>query len=333
MKLTLSNILSGALLAVFAASTASAETPMRCSHQLPPANAVSQIIDRWAKEIETLSDGEIDVQIFGANSLIGARENIIAVAKGDIECAFSVQFQWGRTLPIMTVTTRPFSFADLDIWRNWHGSDAANLLEEKMREKGVENVVWLFQTNESVFTSNDGFLKTPDDFKGLKFRGLVPEFNAALEALGAAPVSMPGGEVYQALATGVIDGAMTGLDVAVSRKHFEIQDYFTITPAISVYFHGYLNPDFYASLSDKAKAALDQAGAKAAVWAVDAAKDGATKAPKELETRGANVHHLTDDENAAFEAIMQPAFDDAFKSSDPDSEKLIKLIDQLRSTN
>ncbi len=333
MKPTLSNTLVSVLVAGFVASTASAATPMRCSHQLPPANAVSHVIDRWAEEIETLSNGEIDVQIFGANSLVGAEENILAVAKGDIECAFSVQFQWGRTLPIMTITTRPYSFVDLDIWRNWHGSDAAILLEDKMRKKGVENVVWLFQTNESVLTSNDGFLKTPDDFKGLKFRGLVPSFNAALEALGAAPVSMPGGEVYQALATGVIDGAMTGLDVAVSRKHFEVQDYFTITPVISVYFHGYLNPKFYALLSDKAKAALKQAGAKAAVWAVDAAEAGVATAPAELVARGAKVYRLTDDENAAFEAIMQPAFDDAFKSNDPDSEKLIKFIDKLRSAD
>ena len=303
---------------------------MRCSHQLPPAHAVAQVIDRWAEEVESQSNGEIDVQIFGANSLVGAKENITATAKGDIECAFSVQFQWGRTLPIMTVTTRPFAFADMNIWRNWDGSEAANFLEGKLRDKGVENVVWLFQTSDSVFTSNGKFLKSPEDFSGIKMRGLVPAFNSAIEALGASPVSMSGGEVYQALATGVIDAALTGTDAAVSRKYFEVQDHFAVVPVISVYFHGYVNPKFYAGLSDDAKAALDAAGAKAAVWAVEEAEKAAAAAPAALAEKGVNVYKLTPGENAALEAVMQPAFDAKFSSDDPESQKLIDLIDQLR---
>ena len=329
MKLLSKTLLGGALSLV--ATGAIAATEMRCSHQLPPAHAVAQVIDRWAAEVETLSNNEIDVQIFGANSLVGAGENIVSVAKGDIECAFSVQFQWGKTLPIMTVTTRPFAFGDMNIWRNWHGSGAAEFLEGKLRDKGVENVVWLFQTNDSVFTSKGGYLKTPEDFEGVKFRGLVPAFNAALEALGASPVSMSGGEVYQALATGVIDGAMTGTDAAVSRKYFEVQDHFSVVPVISVYFHGYVNPDFYAGLSDDAKAALDEAGAKAAGWAVEAAEEAAAAAPATLAEKGVNVYTLTAEENAALEAVMQPAFDAKFSSDDPDSQQLLDLIDQLRS--
>ena len=99
---------SAALGAAFLVSTAPAAfaaTEMRCSHQLPPAHHIAKVIDRWAEEVEKQSEGELDVQIFGADSLIGARENIVATAKGDIECAFSLNFQWGKTLPIMNVTT------------------------------------------------------------------------------------------------------------------------------------------------------------------------------------------------------------------------------------
>ena len=47
-------------------TTAQAATEMRCSHQLPPAHHIAKVIDQWAAEIETLSGGEIDVQVFGA---------------------------------------------------------------------------------------------------------------------------------------------------------------------------------------------------------------------------------------------------------------------------
>lgn len=332
MNIRLLSAASAALMAMGAvAGPASAQTAMRCSHQLPPAHQVAKVIDRWAERVEALSEGEIDVQIFGADSLVGAGENIVAVAKGDIECAFSVQFQWGKTLPIMTVTTAPYAFSDVSIWRNWDGSDAAKLLEEKLREKGVENVAWLFQTNSSVFSSNGKFLKVPEDFKAMKLRGLTPAFDAGLAALGAAPTALPGSEVYQALATGIIDGAMTGTDAAVSRKYYEVQDHFVVSPVISVFFHGYVNPQFHDGLSDKARAALDQAGSEAAVWAVESAEEVLAAAPAELEAKGAQVHIATEEENAAMEAVMRPAFDEAFQADDPDSQKLLGLIDRLRS--
>ena len=129
----------------------------------------------------------------------------------------------------------------------------------------------------------------------------------------------------------MIDGGLTGTDAAVSRKYYEVQDHFVVSPVISVFFHGYLNPDFYAGLSDAVRAALDEAGAKAAVWAVEAAEAGINSAPGELEEKGVAVHIATAEENAATEAVMRPAFDEAFRSDDPDSARLMELIDQLRS--
>ncbi|MFV0474160.1 MAG: TRAP transporter substrate-binding protein DctP [Pikeienuella sp.] len=323
VKPALAAIALGAL-----AAPAGAVEVMRCSHQLPPAHHIAKVVDRWAAAVEEYSEGDIDVQVFGADSLVGARENIVATAKGDIECAFSLNFQWGKTLPIMNVTIAPYAFADLDIWRNWHKSEAAAFLDEKLLEKGVKNVVWMFQTNTSVFTSNGKFLLTPEDFRGVKMRGLVPSFDAGLSELGATTATLPGSEVYQALATGVVDAAVTDVAAAVSRKYFEVQDHFVVTPVLSAYLHGYLNPRFYDGLSDKSKEALEKAKADAAVWAVEASVEAAAAAPDELRAKGVNVHIATDEENAAIEAIMRPAFDEAF-GEDEDAKTLIELVRKL----
>ena len=327
MKLVKS-LLLGAAFVVAISSAASAATEMRCSHQLPPKHHIAKVIDRWAEEVKKESGGDLDVQIFGANSLVGARENITSTAKGDIECAFSVNFQWGKTLPIMNVTVAPFAFGDIDIWRKWPNSEAASFLSEKLRDKGVQNVVWLFTTNTSVFTSNGSFLVKPEDFKGVKIRGLEPSFNASLEALGAAPSSMSGSKVYQALATNVIDAGMTDVSAAVSRKYYEVQDHFTVVPVMSVYFHGYVNPAWYDGLSDKNRAALDRAGKKAAAWAIDASIEASADAPDTLRSKGSNVHIATDAENKALQAVMRPAFDAKFKGND-DASKLIELIAKM----
>ena|SRR5690606_18348474 len=307
---------------------AEAATKMRCSHQLPPAHHVAQVIERWAEEVRTASEGELDVQVFGSDSLVKANQNITAVAKGDIECAFSLNFQWGRTLPIMNVTVAPFAFGDLEIWRKWPDSEAAKFLEEKLLEKGVRNIAWLFQTNTSVFTSKGRFLVKPEDFKGVKLRGLNAAFDAALAALGATPTSLPGSEVYQALATGVLDAGLTDVAAAVSRKYYEVQDHFTVVPVISAYLHGYVNPKWYDGLSDKSKAALESAGKKAALWAVEASEKAGAAAPDQLREKGVKVHIATPEEIKVLEAIMRPAFDEKF-ATDPDAQKLIELIGKI----
>lgn len=322
---------AGLALSVAFASGASAADKMRCSHQLPPAHHIAKVIDRWAAEVEKLSDGELDVQVFGADSLVKANDNILAVAKGDIECAFSLNFQWGKTLPLMNVTIGPYTMSSIEAWKKWPTSEAAAFLDEKLAEKGVKNVAWLFQTNTSVFTSNGKPLIKPEDFKGVKIRGLGGPFDESLEAMGAVPATLPGSEVYQALSTGVIDAGLTDVAAAYSRKYYEVQKYMTVTPVLAAYAHGYLNPSFYDSLDDKEKDALKKAGEEAAAWALEASQEAAKDAPDQLKEKGVEVHIATEEENAALKAAMKPAFDKAFaKQTGEDGQKLLELVEKLQ---
>ncbi|WP_416897345.1 MAG: TRAP transporter substrate-binding protein DctP [Minwuia sp.] len=322
-------LIAAVALTGFSGAAQAAET-MRCSHQLPPQHHIAQVIDRWAAEVEAQSEGEIDVQVFGANSLSGAGENIPSVAKGSFECAFSVNFQWGKTLPMMNVTLKPYAVTALETVQGWPDSEAAAFLEEKLLTKGVRNVAWLFTTRMSAYTSKGKALLAPADFEGVKIRGLNPIVDAGLSALGAAPSAMSGSKVYQALSTGVIDAGLTDISATWSRKYYEVQDFVVASPLFSVFFHGYVNPAWYDGLNDKAKAALAAAGKSAAKWAVEESEKSAGSAPYQLATKNVKVHIHTADEIAAMKAVMGPAFDKAFaEESGEDGQKLIELVNKI----
>lgn len=324
------NLVYGAALAAGLAAPAFAVEEMRCSHQLPPAHHIAKVIDQWAAEIESLTNGEIDVQIFGANSLVGAGENIVSVAKGNIECAFSINPQWGKTLPIMNVTLKPYAVTDLATLSAWPDSAAAAFLNEKLLDKGVHNAVWLFTTRMTAITSNGKALISPADFQGVKIRGLNPVADAGLVAMGAAPSAMSGSKVYEALSTGVIDAGMTDVAAAYSRKYFEVQDHANVMPLFSVFFHGYLNPDWYNGLSDSQKSAIAEAGAKAAEWAVAASEEASASAPDQLVENGMNVHIQTPEEQTEWQAIMGPAFDKSFgDATGEDGVRLLELVNGI----
>lgn len=321
---------AAAAIAVFGGS-AEAATKMRCSHQLPPAHHIAQVIDRWAAEVEKLSENEIDVEVFGSDSLVKANNNIVSVAKGDIECAFSLNFQWGKTLPLMNVTIGPYTMSSIEAWKKWPTSEAAAFLEERLEKKGVKNVAWLFQTNTSVFTAKGRFLIKPEDFKGVKIRGLGGPFDQGLIALGAVTATLPGSEVYQALATGVLDAGITDVAAAYSRKYYEVQDHMSVTPVLAAYAHGYVTPSFYKKLSAKSKAALDAAGKQAAAWALEASQTASAKAPQQLAEKGVKIHIMTNAENAALKKIMGPAFDKAFaEQTGEDGKKLLELVAKIQ---
>lgn len=323
-------IISAIAAVALGAQTAMAQTVMRVSHQLPPKHHIAIKIDAWAADIEKRSGGSIDVQVFGANQAFGAKENYPAVAKGDIEAAFSVNFQWGKTVPEMNVTLKPYSVTDIDVLRKWPGSAPANHLDALLMKKGVRNVVWLFTTNMSAYTSQGGPLIKPEDFKGVKIRGLNPLVDAGLSALGAAPSAMSGSKVYNALQTGVIDAGLTDIAAAYSRKYYEVQDHVTVSPLFSVFFHGYVNPKWYDGLTADQKKAIADASTQSAKDALDATEEAAAAAPDQLREKGMKVHIHTAAEIAAMKAIMDPAFTKVFdEATKGEGQKLLDMIAKM----
>ncbi len=66
-------------------------------------------------------------------------------------------------------------------------------------------------------------IKSPADMKGMKIRVQNSDlFVATMEALGANATPMEFGQVYEALKTGVIDGAENNWPSYESTRHFEV---------------------------------------------------------------------------------------------------------------
>lgn len=306
-----------------------AEIEFRISHQLPPGHHIAKLVEDFAADVEKRTDGRVDVQVFGANQAFQPDQNHPAVARGQVEGAISVNFQWGNTIPEMNVVTIPYYFTDLARIENFPGSEAAGILEAKLEEKGVKNIAWFYTTRQSIFTSGDKPLVTLDDFNGVKIRGLNKLVDEGLAAAGAAPAAMPGSEVYQALQTRVIDAGLTDVSAAYSRKFFEVQDYGTVAPFFTVYFHLYVNPTWWDGLPDDIREAIAAAALDAEKQSIPLTEETAEAAIKQLADEGMTLHIQTPEEADAFAAVMQPPVMDAFIASSPDAQKLIDAVGKL----
>jgi TRAP-type C4-dicarboxylate transport system substrate-binding protein len=306
-----------------------AET-IRCSHQFPPQHHMTALIEYWAAEVARLTRGRIEIELVGDSKLFKPEDNILAVAKGDVECAFSLNFQWSRKLPLMTATLAPFMMTSPNIPSQWPESRAARFLDARMHDKGVQSVAWLFQTSQSVITSKGHHILRPEDLDGLKMRGLVPAFDATLEHLGARVVPMNASQLYEAMRTGVIDAAVTDVAVAVSRRFYEQHDHMVVLPMVSVYVNGYVTPQWFDLLDDDLQEAFRQAGENAAELAVQRSQAAALAAPATLRQQGVDVHVATAEEIEVLRAAMQPYFLEQFlKEAGEEGRTLLELLAEL----
>jgi len=328
MKSTIAGCLA-ALSACFALGAQAAEVTMRVSHQFPPAHHSAKNLEQFAADVKALSGGKVEVQIFGAAQLFKPNQHHAAVAGGKIESAIMLNFQWGGAIPEMSVTLIPYLMSRVELMKKFVGSEPAKLLDAKMEAKGVKNIMWQVDANDGIFTSAKHPLIKPEDFKGVKIRGLNKLFDAGLAAMGASPTPMPGSEVYQALQTGVIDAGFTGVQAANSRRFYEVQKYGVASSIILAYDNLVVNPQWWNGLAPGARKAIEEAVKKAEARAMPKSDEIPAARITVLRDKGMNVTVLTPAQEKVMADAMQPAVIKAFEASGPDAGKLIEMLKKL----
>ena len=312
-----------------AGSARAADHTMRISHQFPPSHQTARNLDQFAADVKAATNGKVEVQIFGAAQLFKPNQQHAAVAGGKIEAAVLLNFQWGGTIPEMNVTSIPYLMTTADKIRKFPTSEAAALLNAKMDAKGVRNIAWIVDANDGIFTSSKLALVKPEDFKGIKIRGLSKVFDAGLAAMGASPAAMPGSEVYQALQTGVIDAAVTGVEAANSRRYYEVQKFGAASPLLLAYDNLIVNPAWLDKLPADLRQAILAAAKKAEQRSLPAGDDIPPEDIKALRDKGMNVTVLSKAQQKTMADAMQPAVIKEFEASAPDGARLIELVRKL----
>jgi len=161
----------------------------------------------FSKAVKALSGGRFEVQVHGAGERVPALGVVDAVQGGTVEMAHTAPYYfYGRNQAFGLGSAIPFGFnaRQMNAWM-LHGNGRRlmddfyagyNLVSFAAGNTGTQMGGWYLKEIRGV-----------SDLKGMRMRlggGLVGEVMARL---GAVPVDMPGGEIYQALQQRSIDAA------------------------------------------------------------------------------------------------------------------------------
>lgn len=176
---------------------------------------------RLAKRIETLSEGQIAIEVFSAGEIVPAFSVFDAVSVGTVEMGHSAAlFNAGKIPSAALFTTVPFGLSPVShlAWLEAGGGQA--LWDDLYTDFAIKPFV-----GGNTGASLGGWFRKPlrsvEDVKGLRLR--VTGVGAELyRRLGAVPQSIPPGDVYPALERGTIDavellGPMNDRDLGLYR--------------------------------------------------------------------------------------------------------------------
>jgi len=165
---------------------------------------LGQMPNRFADAMRLMSDGRIEVKVFAAGELVGATECFDATSTGAADMYHAAEYYWqGKSRGFSYFTAVPMGMTAAEImgWVEFGGG------QELWDELSARFNVKALQAGNTGHQTGGWFRKkmnSLEDFKGLRMRmpGLGGE---VIRQLGGTAVTLPGGEIYQALQSGSID--------------------------------------------------------------------------------------------------------------------------------
>jgi len=166
---------------------------------------VHDAAQRVADNIGAMTDGQLTVDLKAAGELVGAFEVFDAVTAGQADMYHGADYYFtGQHPGYQYFTCAPFGMTSQEL-ANWYYQDGGMELHDELGQIFGLKSFLCGNTGAQAGGWFNREIKGPEDFNGLKFR--MPGLGGqALGKLGASVQNLPGSEVYQALASGAIDG-------------------------------------------------------------------------------------------------------------------------------
>jgi len=274
---------------------------------------------RFAQRLIDISDGHFQVQYFAAGERVGAFDSFDEVASGNAHIYHAADYYWKGKHPAWAYFTAvPFglTYTELNAWIRFGGGQ--ELWDELAAGYGLKNVM-CGNTGVQMGGWFRKEMNSADDFKGLKMR--IPGLGCdVLAKLGASPVSVPGGQIYENLISGAIDATeWVGPWNDAAMKFYEAAKYY--------YFPGMhepgsmlaagMNKDFWDSLSNTEKVMVEAAASMEndVMMSEFNANNGAALT-KLLNEQGVQLRQFNDDIYDAFGEASEEVFAETVAHSD-----------------
>lgn len=261
-----------------------------------PEDTVTQIYaEKFAEEVESLSNGEMRIEVYANSSLGGDTELIECCMTGDIPFVVQNTAPQVSYLPRLCLFDLPCVFDSIDeLHEVLDNEEFMEKINEIYAEKGLE-LLGMSDQDFRVMTSNVK-VESLEDFSGIKIRTMENSYHMAFwKAIGANPTPMSFSEVYIGLQQNTIDAQENPYEVIVSNNFYEQQDYIIQTNHLPHLLSLIVSESFMESLEEEEQAIIREAAATACAYAREQAQARVADRIAICEAGGAEIIEISDE--------------------------------------
>ena len=300
-----------AMAAALGVQAASAqEYTLRIQTHYAPETVSGKLAQQFVDDVETMSGGRLDIEMFFSSSVVKSVETFDAAATGILDGDMTGgAYQTGKN-PAFQFVGDIMGGYDTP-WQQYawlyygDGFEAANSL---YNQYNMQLIGWWVYGQESMSSSRP--IAGPDDLVDWKFRsppGLETEIFAEL---GAKPIVMDFTEIFTALETGIIDGAdASGLANNVGLGLYDLVSHATYPGFHSMPSdHLAIRKDVWDGLPEDIKRIIDVAMQKLAFQTALTFEVKNNEAAAALRESGVTLYDWSAEDRAQFRGAAQAAW-------------------------
>ncbi len=298
--------------AMLAAAASADPVTLRVQTHYATEHPTGKQLAIWADDVQTMSGGDITIEMFYSSSVVATTETFDAAINGIVDCdATGGAYQTGKNPAFQFVGDIMGGYETPWQQYSWlYYGDGYDAAQELYNAQNMQLVGWAIYGQESL--SSSAPIAGLEDLKGWKFRSPPGMETEIFEQLGASPIVMDFTEIFTALETGIIDGAdASGLYNNVGLGLYDIVKHATYPGFHSMPSdHLACNLDVWNGLTDQQRRIIDTAWQKLAFQIALSNGKNNSAAASELAAAGVTLHEWSPEDRAAFRAAAQATWED-----------------------
>ena len=325
MKLMKMAAAAASALALTAGSAAFAQsTNLRIQTHYGPETLSGKNAAMFVDDIQSMSNGEITVEMFYSSSVVASTETFDAAATGILDCDMTGGgYQTGKNPAFQFVGDIMGGYDTPYQQLTWllEGGGLADA-QELYNAYGMQLVGWWVVGQEAMSSSRP--IAGPEDLKNWKFRSPPGMETKIFEKLGASPIVMDFTEIFTALETGIIDGA----DASILVNNMGMGLYDIVEHATYPGFHSMpsdhlaCNKSVWDGMPDHHKRIMEVAMEKLALRQAMQAEKANNEAAAELRAKGVTLYDWSAEDRAIFRQAAQETWPEF--ATTPEAKALVE---------
>ncbi|MDK7178038.1 TRAP transporter substrate-binding protein [Micrococcus luteus] len=198
-------------------------------HGAEPGNPRSEAATFFSERVVEETNGRIEIQVFGQESLGSDSDMMVSVASGTVDLSVNSQGAFSPSVPEVNLVGLPFLFESSDHAYEVIDGEAGDYLAEVAEDRGYHVLSW-WDNGIRDITNSTRPIEDPEDLRGLQIR--TPDDPMTIDifnSLGASPTPMAFGELYLGLRQGAVDGQENPVVNIHSSSLHEVQNHLAVT--------------------------------------------------------------------------------------------------------